>query len=122
MSSSGFSATSGSRLFWIMRNAASCGHARQPSAVPRGARTTRLATVMRSIVRAGTRRELRSAVAPGLVVVLDPHRLHERFDDGRSDEAEAALLKIAGERDVVVERPDVAVQRPELVADRGKRP
>src|SRR4030081_2618411 len=39
MSSSGFSATSGSRLFWIMRNAASCGHARHERSVPRGERT-----------------------------------------------------------------------------------
>src|SRR5712691_2997438 len=108
MSSSGFSATSGSRLFWIMRNAASCGHARHPRAVPRGARTTRLVTVTRSIVRAGTGRKLRSAVTAGLVIVLDPHRLHERLDDRRSDEAEAALHEIAGEPNVIVERPEVA--------------
>src|SRR5690242_11075863 len=50
MSSSGFSATSGSRLFWIIRNAASCGHARQCSSVPRGARTTRVAMLTTSIV------------------------------------------------------------------------
>src|SRR5881296_8117 len=50
MSSSGLSATSGSRLFWIMRNAASCGQPRQCSALPRGARTVRAATVTVSIV------------------------------------------------------------------------
>src|SRR4029079_3316733 len=39
--SSGRSATSGSRLFWSIRKAASCGHPRHDSSEPRGARTGR---------------------------------------------------------------------------------
>src|SRR5690349_15778532 len=38
MSWSGFSATSGSRLLWSMRRAASCCHPLQETSVPRGAR------------------------------------------------------------------------------------
>src|SRR3990170_1706394 len=41
MSSSGFSATSGSRLFISMRRTASCGQPRQLSVFPRGARMRR---------------------------------------------------------------------------------
>src|SRR5437879_12076958 len=37
-SSAGFSATSGSRLFWITRNGASVGQLRHVSVVPRGER------------------------------------------------------------------------------------
>src|SRR5207247_5195928 len=51
MRSSGRSATSGSRLFWIIRKAASCGQARQCKELPRGARTTRAVMVTLSIVR-----------------------------------------------------------------------
>src|SRR5881396_2685585 len=51
MRSSGRSATSGSRLFWIIRKAASCGHPRQCKELPRGARTTRAVTVILLIVR-----------------------------------------------------------------------
>src|SRR5690554_5335405 len=40
-SSSGRSATSGSRLFWIIRYGASASHERQLSSVPRGARMLR---------------------------------------------------------------------------------
>src|SRR5712691_3565576 len=42
MSSSGFSATSGSRLFMSIRSAASCGQPRHEICGPRGARTRRL--------------------------------------------------------------------------------
>src|SRR3989449_5500871 len=42
ISSSGFSATSGSRLFMSIRNAASCGQPRHEICGPRGARTRRL--------------------------------------------------------------------------------
>ena len=49
--SSGRSATSGSRLFISMRNAASVGHDRQVSVVPRGARTGR-GPLIAGIVRA----------------------------------------------------------------------
>src|SRR5207247_11006582 len=51
MRSSGRSATSGARLSWIIRKAASCGQARQCKELPRGARTTRAVMVTLSIVR-----------------------------------------------------------------------
>ena len=46
ISSSGRSATSGSRLFMSMRSAASCGHPLQEIAAPRGALTWRLMMLM----------------------------------------------------------------------------
>src|SRR6266571_318213 len=67
MRSSGRSATSGSRLFWIIRNAASCGQPRQLSEVPRGARTVRAATVTVSIVHRSRNPLTRRAMPLGLV-------------------------------------------------------
>src|SRR5205807_9168258 len=90
MSSSGFSATSGSRLFWIIRNAASCGHARQCSSVPRGARTVRVAMLMTSILLLG---HLAASGSVGLAeesrIERVAHRVAEqvcREHDRRDDE------------------------------------
>src|SRR5258706_13692792 len=79
MRSSGRSATSGSRLFWIMRKAASCGQPRQCSEPPRGARTTRAVTVTVSIVH---RRRL-APVAP----IRPDARKESRVLSQRGDQA-----------------------------------
>src|SRR5437870_7057300 len=88
MSSSGFSATPGSRLFWIIRNAASCGHARQCSSVPRGARTVRVAMLMTSILLLG---HLAASGSVGLAEESRIERVAHRVALDRSEEHTSEL-------------------------------
>src|SRR3990172_11775838 len=82
MSSSGFSATSGSRLFMSMRSAASCGEPRELKVVPRGARTRR-----------------------GPLILLErSERLLDRLDHGAALHETEDGGKIGGEHTVTIER------------------
>src|SRR5438093_7956393 len=60
-------------------------------------------------------RSAAAAKAARFVVIEQPHRLHERLDDRRADEAEPAPPEILPQRDWIAERPDVPVERPVLL-------